>query len=119
MLKLSDSRNFARTLAGLGLILAPLAFLVATLVSPAWEEETGEYLNELAGNEGAHVASGLLFLLGALLFVAGMLGLIRLLRGRGVTLGQVGAALNADRSDHERRLPGPKHDRIRSGRSGR
>ncbi len=93
MLKLSDSRNFSRTLAGIGLIAGPLAFVIVSLLDPAWSDDAAEYLEEVAANEGRYIASGILWTLGSLLFIAGTLGLMKLLRGRGVTLGQVGAGL--------------------------
>ena len=93
MLRLSDSRNFSRTLAGLGLILGPVLFVISALVSPAWEDDTAGYLEQVAGNQGAHLASALIFLLGALLLLPGFVGVIHLLRGRRVGVGQVGAGL--------------------------
>lgn len=93
MLRLRDSRNFGRTLAGIGLIAGPTLFLIATLVSPAWSDDTAAYLEEVADNEAAHVVSGLIFLLGALLLIAGMFGVIRLFRERRVNLGQIAAGM--------------------------
>jgi hypothetical protein len=94
MLRFSDERNFARTLAGLSLFAGPLMLLLAAAVSPDLSGDGGERLAEIADNEGRYIASGYLFLLGAWLFVPGLIGLWRLFRGpRGVTLGQVGGGL--------------------------
>jgi hypothetical protein len=93
MLKLSDSRNFGRTFAGLALIAAPVLFLVGTAVDPAWADDTEEYLNEVAADKGLYLLAGILNLVGALLLIAGLLGVIHLLRRRRVTVGQIGAAL--------------------------
>jgi Domain of unknown function (DUF4386) len=93
MLKLSDSRNFGRTFAGIALIVAPLLFLLGSVLDPAWADETEEYLNEVAADRGLYLLAGILNLIGALLLIAGLLGVIHLLRRRRVTLGQVGAAL--------------------------
>jgi hypothetical protein len=41
VLRLSDERNFAPTLAGLSLIVAPLLLLLATLISPDLSGEPG------------------------------------------------------------------------------
>jgi hypothetical protein len=96
MLKFSDSRNFSRTLAGLGLIAGPALFLVSQILSPAWSDDTAEYLEEVAGDEGLHLLSALLFLLGGMLLLAGALGVIKLMRrGRRVSLGQVAGFLVA------------------------
>ena len=93
MLKLSDSRNFGRTFAGISLIAAPVVFLVGTAVDPAWADDTEEYLNEVAADKGLYLLAGILNLVGALLLIAGLLGVIHLLRRRRVTIGQIGAAL--------------------------
>jgi hypothetical protein len=93
MLKLSDSRNFGRTFAGIALIAAPLLFLLSTALDPAWADETEEYLSEVAADSGLYLLAGILNLLGALLLIPGLLGVIHLLRRRRVTLGQIGAAL--------------------------
>ncbi|MGH2981379.1 MAG: hypothetical protein ACRDKV_04975, partial [Solirubrobacterales bacterium] len=94
MLRFSDSRNFTRTLAALGLIVAPLMLLAAAIIGP--DISGDDYVEELASiadNEAAWVISGILFLFAPLVLLPGMLGVIRLLRRRGVTLGQVGAGL--------------------------
>jgi Domain of unknown function (DUF4386) len=93
MLKVSDSRNFGRTLAGIALIAAPLLFLLGSAIDPAWAEDTDEYLSEVAADKGLYLLAGILNLVGALLLIPGLLGVIHLLRRRRVTLGQVGAAL--------------------------
>jgi hypothetical protein len=93
MLRFSDSRNFSRTLAGIGLIAGPALFVIASLLDPAWDSDHAVYLQEVADGEGRYAVSGVLWTLGSLLFIAGTLGLIKLLRGRGVSLGQVGAGL--------------------------
>src|SRR3712207_843299 len=93
MLRLSDSRNFSRTLAALGLIAGPLLFFLGSAIDPAWEDDNAKYLAEVADGKGAYITAGVLWTLGALLFVAGTLGLMRLLRGRRVTLGHLAAGL--------------------------
>ena len=93
MLRLSDERNFARTLAGLSLIVAPALLLLAILIGPDLSGDADERLAEIADNEGRYVVSGYLFLVGAWVFVPGLIGLWRVFRGPGVTLGQIGAGL--------------------------
>ena len=94
MLRLSDERHFARTLAGLSLIVAPLLLLLGVLIGPDLSDDAAERLAEIADNEARYIVGGYLFLLGAWLFVPGLIGLWRLFRGPGgVTLGQVGAGL--------------------------
>ena len=93
MLRLSDERNFARTLAGLSLIVAPLLLLLSVVIGPHLSDDGGGRLAQIADNEGRYIAGGYLLLLGAWAFVPGLLGVSRLFRGRRVTLGQVGAGL--------------------------
>ncbi len=93
MLNFSDSRNFTRTLAAISLLVTPILLLLGAIIGPDLGDNTTEELANIADNEAAYVISGLLFLIGPLVFVPGMLGVIRLMRRRGVTLGQVGAAL--------------------------
>ena len=90
---LSDSRRFSRKFAAIALVAAPLLWAVGSLIDPAWADDTAEYLTEVADNEGMYLLSGLLWTLGGLLLVVGLLGVIRLVRGRRVTLGQIGAGL--------------------------
>ncbi len=93
MLNFSDSRNFTRTLAAISLILAPLMLLAASIIGPDLGDNYTEELANIADNEAAYVTSGILFLLAPLVLVPGLMGVIRLMRRRGVTLGQVGAAM--------------------------
>jgi hypothetical protein len=94
MLKWSDSRNFGRTLAAIGLVAGPLLLMVGSLVDPAWSDDSAEYVQEVADASGRYVVAGAVWTIGTLLFVAGALGLVRLLRRRaGITLGQAGATL--------------------------
>jgi hypothetical protein len=93
VLRLSDERNFARTLAGLSLIVAPLLLLLAILIGPDLSGDADERLAEIADNEARYVASGYLFLVAAWVFVPGLIGLWRLFRGPRVTLGQIGSGL--------------------------
>jgi hypothetical protein len=93
MLKLSDSRNFGRTLAVISLIATPLLLFVGILISPDTSDDAAKALAEIADNEVGYVIGGLLFLIAPLAFVPGMLGIMRLMRRHGVTIGQAGAAL--------------------------
>jgi Domain of unknown function (DUF4386) len=93
VLRLSDERNFARTLAGLSLILAPLLLLLAAAIGPHLSDDGGARLAEIADNEGRYIVGEYLLLVGAWAFVPGLVGLWRVFRGPRVTLGQVGAGL--------------------------
>ena len=97
MLKIWDAANFRRTLAGLCLIAAPLAILASEvslhLVTPKNPLDTGQQLAIIAENPGTWQLAILLGLLAAILFVPAILGMVHLLRGRGVVLGHIGGGL--------------------------
>lgn len=93
MLSFSDSRNFTRTLAAICLIATPILLFAAVLLAPNTSDDAGKALNQVADNKARDVIGGLLFLFAPLVLVPAMMGVIRLMRRRGVTLGQVGAAL--------------------------
>jgi hypothetical protein len=93
MLRLSDSRNFARTLCGLSLIATPLLLLVGVLLGPDLSDDAAERLVEIEEDKSLFAASAVLFLVAPWVFIPGMVGLIHLLRSRSVNIGQVAAAL--------------------------
>lgn len=95
MLKLSDSRNFSRTLASFGLLIGPAMFVVGGLIQPVWSDNSTTYLDQVAGARSLHLLSGVIWSAGSIMFVAGLLGVVKLMRGRAVTLGQFGAGLMA------------------------
>ncbi len=93
MPRLSDERAFVRVLAGFSLIAAPLLLLLANVIDPSVSDTAAKRLSEIADHEARYIVAGYLLLLGAWLFVPGLIGLWRLLGGTGVTLGQVGTGL--------------------------
>jgi hypothetical protein len=95
MLRLSDSRNFSRTLAAIGLIAGPVLLCISTLLDPAWASDSAEYLSEVADDKGRYIAAGAVGTIASLLFIPGLLGVMRLFRGRSITLGQIAAGLIA------------------------
>ena len=93
MLRLGDSANFGRTLAAVGLLAGPLLLAISSILDPAWEDTAAAYLAEVADNKGAYIAAGVIATIGTLIFIVGMLGVMRLMRRQRVTLGQVAAGL--------------------------
>lgn len=92
---LTDSRTASRLLAAFGLVAGPLLWLASTAISPAWSDDGGEFLAEVAASPTRHLLSGALFLIGSIVILPGLIGTAHLLRGRRVTAGQVGAYLIA------------------------
>jgi hypothetical protein len=93
MLKITDAENFRRTLAGLCLIAAPVAGLAATVVAPPAALDIGERLTIVAEYSTRFLASNLLAVLMQILLVPALLGLLHLLKSRGVVLGHIGGGL--------------------------
>jgi hypothetical protein len=93
MLNFSDSRNFTRTLAAISLLVTPVLLFLAVIIGPDMGDDAAEQLADIADSETGFVIGGLLFLIAPLVLVPGMMGVIRLMRRRGVTLGQVGAGM--------------------------
>jgi hypothetical protein len=96
VLRVPDSRTFSRTLAATGLVAGPALFLLDTLIDPAWDSgDANAYLSDVSAHKGVDLTAEVAATIGSLAFVAGAIGLMRLMRGRRVTLGQLGAALLA------------------------
>jgi hypothetical protein len=106
MLKITDADHFRRMLAGLGMILAPLALGAAEAIRFAVErpwEKTGAgqmdadavrtWSASLAENLGLYQTMTVLNMLAGILFVPAVLGLMHLVRERGVVLCHLGGGL--------------------------
>lgn len=95
MLRLSDARNFGRTLTGLCLIGGTALLLVGSIVAPQTDhKDKMKELGAIAAHKGPYIAGALLLLAGGILLVPAAVGLIRTFRGpRGVTIGQVAGGL--------------------------
>lgn len=90
---LSNASTFRRMGAGLALIAAPLLFLAGDIISPAWSDDTAEYVGEVAGSTSAQSTSGVLYTIGMPLMLAGAIGIASCIRGRGVTLANIALVL--------------------------
>jgi uncharacterized protein DUF4386 len=94
MLRLSDSRNFSRTLTGLCLIGGPLALTAAAVIGPEIDDDNKvQELQNIALHHRRYVVAILLFFVGGVLIMLAGIGLVRLFRSVRVTLGQVAGAL--------------------------
>lgn len=91
MLRINDADNFRRTIAGLCLIGAPLVLLVAMIVHGGGGN--AGLVRTLFESPGRAQAANLLIMFSSVLFVPALVGLLGLVRGRGVILAHVGVTL--------------------------
>ncbi|ONI89676.1 hypothetical protein ALI22I_14330 [Saccharothrix sp. ALI-22-I] len=95
MLNPTDSRNFHRTFQALALIVGPLLLLAGVLIDAAvfTGDSAAERLPQIRENGGLYLTSSWLFLLAGLVLVPGIVGLIHVLHGARITVGEVGGWL--------------------------
>jgi hypothetical protein len=90
---MNDANNFRRTGAGLCLIATPLVGLVSALITPQFTGDIADERAFIAEHTGRWLISGFLNLITFFLFMLAVLGILHLLRHRGVVLGHVGGGL--------------------------
>jgi hypothetical protein len=90
-----DAHKFGRTLAAIGLVAGPLLFGLDAAIDPAWASDDAAYLAEVDANRGVYLAAELCSTFGALLLIAGMIGVMLVARGPRVNLVQVAAGIVA------------------------
>ena len=83
MSKLSDPRSFRRTLAGLGMTVAPVLLVATELVHPEAKSDAAGYLAVAVDNAGRWYLAHALALVALAAAVPAVLGLMHLLRPRG------------------------------------
>ena len=93
MLKIGDANNFRRTVVGLCLIIAPLLLLLGDIIHPAGAEGAAGLLNIMAEHPGRVETASLLTIFSSVFFVPALVGLLYLIRDRGVVLGHIGVGL--------------------------
>src|SRR6266496_289316 len=92
MMQISDAHHFRKLVAGACMIAAPLLFLAASIVHPKVETDAAQQIAIVAVHQDRWLISTLLVLAGFVLFVPAILGLMHMLRERGVAFGNVGGA---------------------------
>lgn len=93
MFDVSDAHRFRKTVAGLCMIMAPVLFIVATLVAPGFDRDEGAFAALIAESPDAFATSQVLLLGGWALFLCAVLGVMHMLRERGVAEGHIGGGL--------------------------
>ena len=90
---LSNASAFRRIAVGVALIAGPLLFVIGDALSSAWADESAVYYNELVENPSREAASGAAYVFGMTLMVPALIGIARLIRGRGVVLANIALVL--------------------------
>jgi hypothetical protein len=90
---LTSAASFRRITAGCSLVVGPVLFAGAELLAPEQVDGDRAQLAEYAAHRGALMTSSFLSIASALVLLAGALGLIHLVRGRGVTFANLAAIL--------------------------
>jgi hypothetical protein len=78
----SDSQHLRKTVAGACMVLAPLLFLVAFVVSPELETSAGKQLSVAADNVDRFYVANLVATIGLMLVVPAILGVMHMMRER-------------------------------------
>src|SRR2546423_5884726 len=89
----SDSQHLRKMVAGVCMILAPLLFLAAFVISPQLETKAGKQLAVAATHLDRYYISTLVAMIGLFLFVPAVLGLMHMVRERRAGYGAVGGGL--------------------------
>jgi hypothetical protein len=93
MLNVSDPHRFRKMVAGLCMVTAPLLLLVGMVIHPDMKTDEAAQLAVISDNLDAWFISHLLVLISLVLAVPAVLGLMHMLRERGVAYGHVGGGL--------------------------
>ncbi|MGI8633317.1 MAG: hypothetical protein ACR2NA_12350 [Solirubrobacterales bacterium] len=92
---LTNPTAFRRVGCALALIVANVLGVLAVLVtySDIDSDDTKAYFADVAAHPDAHAISGLMSIVAFPLLLVGVLGIVHLIRGRGVTLAHIGGVL--------------------------
>ncbi len=90
----TKASSFRRTACGLCLLIGPAMILLASILDPAAGEggETREYLRAIVDDPDMTQVSTALWMYGFALTAIGIIGAVHVIRGRGVTLANIGGA---------------------------
>jgi hypothetical protein len=89
----SDSHHLRKTVAGACMVLAPLLFLVAFVVSPKLETSAGKQLSAAVDHADRFYFANLVAMVGLFLVVPAVLGVMHMLRERRPAYSGLGGAL--------------------------
>jgi hypothetical protein len=89
----SDSQHLRKMVAGACMLLAPLLFLIAFVVSPELETEAGKQLGVAADDVDRFYVANLVALIGLMLVVPAILGVMHMIRERRPAYSGLGGTL--------------------------
>ncbi len=94
-MNLTSASSFRRMACGLLLLIGPALILVASILDPAVGEggDTDDYLAAIGDDPDMAELSTALWIWGFTLTAIGIIGLVHVIRGRGVVLANIGGAL--------------------------
>ena len=94
-MNISSASSFRRTGAGLCLLIGPALLLAASIADPAGGDggDTGKALRSIVDDPDRTQISLALWMYGFALTALGIIGAVHVIRGRGVTLANIGGAL--------------------------
>lgn len=95
-MSLADATSFRRTAGGVCLLLGPLLVLLASILDPTDTDGAGsdlEYVVELGSNAEMAQLSTALWIVGFAVLAVGIVGLVHVIRERGVVLAHLGGGL--------------------------
>jgi hypothetical protein len=89
----TSASTFRRLTAGCALVTGPLLFAAAEILAPEQVDGDRQQFAEFAAHRGALLASSFFSIASALVLIPGFLGLVHLVRRRGVTYANIAALL--------------------------
>lgn len=93
MLGSSNVSGFRKRVAGISLLGSAAALVAQDIVAPHAKEDAASMYDAFATHPDTTVASSVILLVSAILLIPAVFGIVHLVRGRGVPLAHVGAAL--------------------------
>jgi hypothetical protein len=93
MLRFSDAHHFRKTVAGICMFLAPVLFVIASIVAPSSDNDAAAILGATADHADRFYISTVLAIAGAVFLLPALLGLMHMLREKRVAFGHVGGGL--------------------------
>jgi hypothetical protein len=94
MLKITDANNFRRTVVGLCLIAAPLVLILSGYIDPDPTGGAADLVQTMAEHPERSQAANIVWIISSILFVPALVGLLYLIRDRGVVLVHIGVGLS-------------------------